>query len=117
MKQFEIENFVTSYNDLGNFFNVYTDENGKYYFSILKSVNFQNINSIAPGYYNEYVVKENDAWTTISYNLYGDINLWWIICKFNGIMNPIDLPTAGITLRVPTPELVKTIVDQMRNSI
>lgn len=117
MKQYEITNFITNYNDLGNFFNIYMLENGKYFCNILKTINFQNNENIAPGFFTEYVVKEHDTWTTISYNSYGDINLWWLICKFNGIINPIDLPLPGVILKIPTVQLAKTIINDMRNNI
>ena len=48
MKQFDIDNFYASYNDFGNFFNVYQEDNdiSNTYFNISKTVNLINTDNI-----------------------------------------------------------------------
>jgi hypothetical protein len=37
-----------------------------------------------------YEIKDNDTMQTIAYDLYGDVNLWWIIAIFNDIKDPYN---------------------------
>lgn len=38
----------------------------------------------------------------ISYRAYGTVNLWWLICERNFILNPITELTVGRTLYIPS---------------
>lgn len=43
-------------------------------------------------------VSQPDA---VAYKFYGDSQLWWIICLFNGIVDPYTELQAGVKLKVP----------------
>jgi len=43
----------------------------------------------------------------LGYVFYGDTGLWWIICQYNGILDPIEEIVAGKLLLIPTIERVK----------
>lgn len=43
-------------------------------------------------------VSQPDA---IAYRFYGDERLWWVICTFNGIVDPYTELTAGTKLLIP----------------
>lgn len=38
----------------------------------------------------------------IADRLYSDINLWWLLAMYNGIVDPINDLVVGLVLRVPT---------------
>lgn len=38
----------------------------------------------------------------ISYKIYGTVDLWWLICAVNDIMDPFTELTLGRVLKVPT---------------
>lgn len=42
----------------------------------------------------------------IAWKYYRDVSLWWVIAEFNGIMNPLEIPS-GTTLRIPSYERVQ----------
>ena len=43
----------------------------------------------------------------LGYVFYGDSLLWWIICQFNGILDPFDELIEGKVLIIPTLERIK----------
>ena len=43
----------------------------------------------------------------LGYVFYGDTGLWWIICQFNGIIDPIQEIVEGKLLMIPTIERIK----------
>lgn len=59
-------------------------------------------------------VKGNLPYTTLSYQIYKDISLWWLICLANNIQNPTQLISAGTTLRYIKPNFVKKVIAQIK---
>ena len=112
------DKFQTFEYDLSEFFNLYNKvENGvdSYYYNINRTV-IINTDKIPVSYYETYVVNENDTWTGISYNVFGTIELWWLILKFNNINNPIELPETGTTLKIPKTNLTKQIMKAIQSN-
>tara|TARA_R100001509_G_scaffold157759_1_gene122212 strand:+ start:333 stop:740 length:408 start_codon:yes stop_codon:yes gene_type:complete len=65
-------------------FKVYTEKNnGKefYFYNILNKIEMPS--NIDSSLLETYTVKGNEALTTTSYNIYGDIHSWWIIYLLN----------------------------------
>ena len=101
--------------DFANLFQVAYD--GEYYFfNILNGLYVKNFNNIAPSYFKYYQVQAGDTWTSLSYNFYGTIELWWIICKINGIVNPLEMPIEGQMLKILNSTVVYQILTQMQQS-
>jgi hypothetical protein len=38
----------------------------------------------------------------LAYQIYGDKNYWWIICIYNGILDPIQDLQPGTVLQIPS---------------
>ena len=53
-------------------------------------------------------------WTALSQQVYGDQNLWWLICLTNKIYNPIDNPVPGSVYKVIKPEYVNTVLQEIK---
>jgi len=43
----------------------------------------------------------------LGFLFYGDNNLWWIICQFNGILDPATELIEGKILMIPTMDRIK----------
>lgn len=56
-------------------------------------------------------------YTILSYNIYGTMDLWWLICIVNKIDNPIEILPAGTNLKVIKPEYVKRVIQTIKNSL
>jgi len=103
--------------DLANIFNVYNESRlGSSYlvYNVSRTVNFTGLKNHSKAQFATYSVKFGDTWTTIAYDYYGDTRLWWLVCKFNNIIDPSDFPEPGTILKLPTLELVKAIVNDIR---
>jgi nucleoid-associated protein YgaU len=90
MKITEIDNYknyITNY-DLANMFNVYTDNKlGPLYktYNLNRSITIKGIGNIPATSITTYKVKESDTLNKISFDLYGTIELWWLLAKINNI--------------------------------
>jgi hypothetical protein len=121
MKQFEIEPIreVLKRESLANLFNVYDEpklgDNHKTY-SVNRTVNFEAIATASPSIVSKYQITLNDAWTSISFKFYGTENLWWIICKTNGIIDPTASPVDGDVINIIKQEFLQTILSEIREN-
>ena len=102
-----------SQNNFANIFNV-VNKGKKSYFNLCKNIKFNNIDSINSSYYSMYLVLDNDCWTNISYKMYGTIELWWLIAKFNNVKNPFTELTAGSYIKIPGDEIKDIVLSRIR---
>ena len=72
----------TRYENIFKVFKVLKDKDNSYY--------FYNINNkvmlpenLDDNVYSTIAISRNTAWTTLSYKLYGTIDLWWLIFLIN----------------------------------
>lgn len=99
---------------LEKIFGVYKQQGGKhFYFNILNKINFP-INPDSSTF-DTYFTKPNDTWTIISYKHYTRIDLWWLIASFNQIDNTFLPLSPGVRLKVPTPDTVRYVIDQVKS--
>jgi len=97
-----------------NIFNVYQNNADQYYYNILAKVNFPT--DIEEAYYDTFIVQtDTQSWTNISYQIYGTILLWWLVCSVNNIQNPVFFPKAGTTLKYLKPAYARAVIAQITN--
>jgi hypothetical protein len=94
-----------------NIFDVFTDQDGYYYYNLLQSVVLPE--NLPDSLFQTYVAIPGDTLPFISYKIFSTINLWWIICIANNITNPIDPIPSGTVLRIPTTTVVREILKQI----
>lgn len=107
-KEFVQTKLLNQY-DFANLFNV-VKLGEKSYFNICKTITFENVNDVPPSLYYLYTLNETDSWTGISYKFYETIRLWWLICKFNNIIDPFKELTTGKIIKVPSLDFAKQIL-------
>ena len=105
--------------DFGQLFNVYNHDNTHNSFSINKTLNLSNIpiannDDAMPSPFFKYRVQQYDTWTNISYKMYGNIELWWLICKLNNVTNPVEMPYTNFKYLTMIEE---TYIDEIINSL
>ena len=98
-----------------NFFNIYTDENDFKFYNLLKSINiFPSENSEAEDiYYTTF----NDTWHLISYKYYNTMDLWWLVCAYNQIQNPIKMPEVGTEIKLLKSNFVSFIISELNRQL
>ena len=100
--------------NLENIFNVYQLQDGKYFYNLLQTVVFPS--DLPPSLFTSYTTTYGDSWPYISYKVYKNPNLWWIILMANNIQDPTILPKPGVNIAIPINDVVKEITSQIRRS-
>jgi nucleoid-associated protein YgaU len=116
----QYQNAITSLPNLNTFryeriFKMYSTDQNQYYYNLLQSIFLPDeIDDSKVFYLN---VKQNLPWTMISFNAYGNIELWWLIMLTNKIYNPIKNPPVGSVLKLIKPEYIAEILKEISNSL
>jgi hypothetical protein len=99
-----------------NFFNIYNDAKSDVkFYNLLKNINiFPAENSIVE---EEYIFKQGDSWGKLSYDFYNTIDLWWLICEYNQIKNPLKLPESGTTIKILKSEYVSLVLSELTRQV
>ncbi len=98
-----------------NFLNVYKDSNGQYFYNLL-----QNVSVIPPDsdvVHDFYTVGSNETWVLISYKYYKTIELWWLICAYNQIIEPGNFAKSGTVLKLLKPEYVSAVISALNQQV
>jgi hypothetical protein len=114
MKLNNISDIRKNVYDFAHLFNIYENGDGTRVFNINRTLYVTGGDDMLPSIYSEYEVQYGDTWTNISFLKYGTIELWWIICKFNDVVDPTSLPIEGTILKIPTREVINIIIDSIK---
>lgn len=116
MKYNELENInLTDYLDKYNFARMFdvVQRGNNSYFNLCKTIRFQNIDTMLPKYYANYQVRPKDTWTNLSYKFFGTYKLWWLLCKFNDVVDPFKQLQEGVVIKIPTKEVMRQIIENL----
>jgi hypothetical protein len=100
-----------------NVLNLYKDSNDNndvYYFYNLgnKITMPPNIDENVFEYYN---VPSSMPLTTLSYQIYGDMHLWWLILLCNNVQNAVKLISPGSTIKIIKKQYLNAILSSLKN--
>ena len=116
-----LQNQVDELNSLNsnlyeNIFNInLIDEDGSnlYFYNILNKVVFPD--DISDEYITEVVINVDKPWTTLSHEIYGTIQLWWVIVLLNK-PDYIFKAQAGTTYKFIKPGFINAVLQQISNN-
>lgn len=116
MKHNDITNTKHKLSDANyeNIFNVYSDENGYYYYNLLRTVNFPE--ELENNTYAIYETQFNDTWLSLAWKFYSNVKLWWIICAVNNIYNPFVKLQPGTKIKILNTDIVKRALYYIKQS-
>lgn len=97
--------------NMENIFNIHQDENSLYFYNLLQTIHFPQ--NLPDSYFQPYNITHGDTWPYISFKVYGEIKLWWIITLANNVINPVQPLVAGNILKIPNVEVVSEILTQI----
>lgn len=98
-----------------NIFKVSSTTDGYYFYNLIKKITIPE--DIDPQYYFTYSIQSNTPMTTLSYQVYGTIYLWWLICATNKLTDPMGSDLKGKTIKIIKREYVKQIVDSITSQL
>lgn len=116
MKIFDQTDLVSENNvstqDLDVFFNVYLDQRDKYVYNLNNTLYIKVPDEIT----DIYIVKHDQFWTTLSYNIYGTTRLAWLLMKLNNVRceNVFSIIETGTRIRYLNKDYVSRIIREMR---
>ena len=85
----------------------------KYFFyNIIKKISIPD--DIQSDIYYELRINSNKPWTTLSNEVYGTQDLWWLICLTNKIYKPINNPELGAVYKIISPDFVNPILAEIK---
>jgi len=99
-----------------NIFNVNLidgDGSDLYFYNILNKVVFPD--DISDEYITEVVINVDKPWTTLSHEIYGTIQLWWVIVLLNK-PDYIFKAQAGTTYKFIKPGFINAVLQQISNN-
>ena len=96
-------------------FKLYTTTNNQYYYNLLQSIYLPDEIDDTKVFY--LTVKQQLPWTMISYNAYGNIELWWLVMLTNKIYNPIKAPEVGTVIKLIKPEYIPSILKEISTAL
>jgi len=99
-----------------NFMRMYLTEDNQYYYN-LQSFSIYFLDELDTSAYYEIQLNKQMPWTSISYNEYRTIDLWWLIVLINKIYNPLEFPKAGTKLKILFPQYVRTVLTKLNNEL
>jgi len=96
-------------------FNESINNKSFYYYNILRKISLPD--NIDPAFTAIYEVKTSLPLTIISYNIYKDIRLWWIILLFNrqAIADNIFIVPGAVKLKYIKPQFLEAVFMQITN--
>ena len=106
-------NIILTAENMANIFNVVIDENNNYMYNLNDNVVI-NLNDTSSNSFDTYTVKPKDTYHGIAHKFFGTRRLWWVIVKFNNILDPINFPKPGTKLMIPTAYIKNLIVQSIK---
>jgi hypothetical protein len=94
-----------------NVFNVYQDPDSRYFYNLLQTISIPS--NLPEGYYDEYNVVYGDTWPFVSFKVYENPNLWWLITSVNNIINPTIQPEVGTKIKILKARFASLIISQI----
>jgi hypothetical protein len=94
---------------------LYQTGNNQYFYNLVQSLFLPDKLDKRALFY--ITVQGQQPWTTVSYNVYKTIELWWLILLTNKIYNPFDIPKTGTVLAVIKPQYVPDILKEINASL
>tara|TARA_Y100000310_G_scaffold4784_1_gene5687 strand:- start:176 stop:550 length:375 start_codon:yes stop_codon:yes gene_type:complete len=83
-----------------------------FFYNIIKKISIPD--DIQSDIFYEIRINSRKPWTTLSDEIYGTQELWWLICLVNKIYNPINNPETGKIYKIIKPDFVNPILVEIK---
>lgn len=99
-----------------SFLRMYLTKDNQFFFNLLTS-NIVIDGELDPSTYYTITITKRIPWTTVAYNEYRNMNMWWLILVTNKVRNPVEFPAPGTQLKILYPRFVRYVIDQINNTL
>jgi hypothetical protein len=96
-------------------FNILKDDDNNEFLNIFRSysVNEDILSNVMN--YTTYEIEDDEYVENISYKLYENINLWWMVFLANNINNPFEDFNVGQNIKILKESLIPLLIREIRN--
>ena len=116
MNKIKIKHDSEMYENLFNMYELVNENNDSYiFYNILNKPILPN--DIDESIYDYYIVESIMPLTTLSYNIYDNIHLWWLIMLVNNIKNPVANIESGSVIKVVKQEYLGEFLKSIKEKI
>lgn len=113
MKQIKLQHAADRYEKIFNVYEIGDEATNKYVvYNILNKISLPA--NLEKNYILKYSVTGLMPLTTLSYNIYGTIHLWWLILMLNKQINSVALIQPGSIIDVINPEFIPTLLGSLQ---
>lgn len=114
-KTFEdITGLILSTPSFLNLLPIELDENGDYILNIFRFYSIYDSIKNDVVYFNTYEADEDDWWENIAYDVYNNVDLWWVTCMMNDVINPFEEIEPGKNLKILKTEAIPNLIREIR---
>lgn len=96
-KTYRTYNYISRYS---NFPYYYNTEDEKYIYGTTAY-----LDDSTP--YTLYKVQKTDTWDSMALKFYNSPTFFWILCDFNRVQDPYEMPEVGTSIKVPALTNIK----------
>jgi hypothetical protein len=115
MKQTQINHPAEYYENIFNAYEFENENNNRYVcYNILNKVSLPN--DIDDQVFTYVTVPGSMPLTTISYRIYNNMHLWWLIMVVNKLTNPVKLLAPGTIIKVIKPQFLPQVLDSIKKA-
>ena len=91
------------------------DDDGIKFLNIFRSyaINDSVKNDIV--FYDTYEIDNKDFWENIADKVHDNINLWWVVCLINNVINPFEELEDGKNIKILRNYYISYLMREMRD--
>ena len=104
------------YENLFNMYEVINENSDAYiFYNILNKPTLPD--DVDDSIFDYYLVEFPIPLTTLSYNIYNNIHLWWLIMIVNKIQNPVLNIESGSVIKIVKPEYLNEFLTSIKEKL
>ena len=104
------------YENLFNMYEVINENSDSYiFYNILNKPILPD--DVDESIFDYYLVESVLPLTTLSYNIYNNIQLWWLIMLVNKIQNPVLNIESGSVIKIVKPEYLNEFLTSIKEKL
>ena len=96
-------------------FKLYQTSDSQYFYNLIQSIFLPDKLDERALFY--LTIQQHQPWTSVSYNAYQTIELWWLILLTNKIFNPFKAPKAGSIIKLIKPEYIPDVLKEINAAL
>lgn len=91
------------------------DDDGTKFLNIFRSYSINDSVKNDIVFYDTYEIDNKDFWENIADKVHDNINLWWVVCLINNIINPFEELEDGQNIKILRNYYISYLMREMRD--